>query len=120
MKKRDPKRDALIKKEKLLESKLSQSLKLMDAPSFYQTLRKILSIRIGRVCNHDKPSALSTSELVAILQKKNFSTDICDQTELLLQTCDNQEYAAENASETSLKEQFSKAEKLLKLLGAKR
>ena len=120
MKKRDPKRDALIKKEKLLEGKLSQSLKLMDAPSFYQTLRKILSIRIGRVCNHDKPSALSTSELVALLQKKKFSTDICDQTELLLQTCDNQEYAAENASEISLKEQFSKAEKLLKQLGAKR
>jgi hypothetical protein len=39
---------------------------------------------------------------------------------LLLQTCDNQEYAAENASEVSLKEQFSKAEKLLKQLGAKR
>ena len=74
MKKRDPKRDALIKKEKLLEGKLSQSLKLMDAPSFYQTPAQDLEhIRIGQVCNHDKPSALSTSELVHSSKEEIFN-----------------------------------------------
>ena len=92
----------------------------MDAPSFYQTLRKIISVRIGRICRHDKPSALSTTELIALLHSNKFPAEICEQTQILLQTCDSQEYAAENEPTTSLKDQIQHAEILLKQLQVKR
>jgi len=112
--KKDPRRDALLRKEKVLHGKLSNSLKLKDGSSFYQNLKKILRLRIGMACRHDHPAALSTHELIALLHKNNFPAEVCSETENLLEQCDDQEYAASSGSAQSLQVHYQQSTALLK------
>jgi len=112
--KKDPRRDALLRKEKVLHGKLSNSLKLKDGSSFYQNLKKILRLRIGMACRHDHPDALSTHELIALLHKNNFPAEVCSETENLLEQCDDQEYAASSGSAQSLQVHYQQSTALLK------
>jgi len=112
--KKDPRRDALLRKERVLQGKLSNAVKLKDGSSFYQNLRKILRLRIGMVCGHDHPAALSTHELIGLLQKNHFSSEVCSETENLLRQCDDQEYAASSGSAQSLQVHYQQSTALLK------
>jgi hypothetical protein len=112
--KKDPRRDALLRKERVLQGKLSNAVKLKDGSSFYQNLRKILRLRIGMVCGHDHPAALSTHELIGLLQKNHFSREVCSETENLLGQCDDQEYAASSGSSQSLQVHYLQSTALLK------
>jgi len=114
VRKKDPLRDALLRKERVLQGKLSNAVKLKDRSSFYQNLRKILRIRIGLVCGHDHPAALSTHELIGLLQKNHFSGEVCSETENLLSQCDDQEYAASSGSALALQAHYQQTTALLK------
>ena len=114
VRKKDPRRDALLRKERVLEGKLSSAVKLKDGSSFYQNLRKILRLRIGLVCGHDHPAALSTHELIELLQKNHFSGEVCSETENLLRQCDDEEYAASSGSAQALQVHYQQTTALLK------
>jgi hypothetical protein len=114
VRRKDPRRDALLRKERVLLGKLSSAVKLKDGSSFYQNLRKILQLRIGMVCEHDNPAALSTHELIGLLEKNHFSGEVCSETENLLRQCDNQEYAASSGSAQALQVHYQQTTALLK------
>ena len=114
VRKKDPRRDALLRKERVLQGKLSSAVKLKDGSSFYQNLRKILRLRIGLVCGHDHPAALSTHELIGLLQKNHFSGEVCSETENLLRQCDDEEYAANSGSAQALQVHYQQTTALLK------
>ena len=66
------------------------------------------------VCEHDHPAALSTHELIGLLEKNHFSGEVCSETENLLRQCDDQEYAASSGSTLDLQAHYQQTTVLLK------
>uniref|UniRef100_UPI00389A7EB8 BatD family protein n=1 Tax=Candidatus Chordibacter forsetii TaxID=3381758 RepID=UPI00389A7EB8 len=114
IRRRNPKLELRKQKEKLLDGKIREALKHKDTSGFHQALRRKIRLRVGIACDQTNTSALSSSEIIKLLKRKQFSENVVADILDLLQVCDDLEYAQNPNNVTTLELVFKKASATLK------
>ena len=113
LKGRNPKLEARMQKEKLLESKLRVALKHNDVSGFHQALRRRIRLRIGIACDQANTSALSSSEIVDLLHSKGYSEKVVSEILEVLKVCDDMQYAAASDEPNNIEITFQRTQTIL-------
>jgi hypothetical protein len=104
----------LKQKEKLLSLKIRDALKHKDVAGFYRNLSKSIKLRVGIACHYSNTQALSSSEVIHLLQNSSLSQEIVQEVIQLLNQCDEQEYAGSTSGKENLEVIFDKTQALMK------
>ena len=104
----------LKQKEKLLAQKTRDSLKHKDVAGFYRNLSKGIKLRVGIACHYSNTQALSSSEVIHLLQSSSLSQEIVQEVIQVLKQCDEQEYAGSTSGKEDLEVIFHKTQSLMK------
>jgi hypothetical protein len=104
----------LRQKEKLLALKTREALKHKDVAGFYRNLSKSIKLRVGIACHYSNTQALSSAEIIHLLQNSSISQEIVQEVIQLLKQCDEQEYAGSTSGKEDLEFIFHKTQSLMK------
>lgn len=113
IKRLNPKEEARRQREKHLETKTREALKHKDVSGFHQALRRRIRLRVGIACKHPNASALSSSEIINILNHKGYPSNLVNGIIELLKICDELEYAGSSSDVYSIEETYQKSQAIL-------
>lgn len=111
---RDPQLEGRLKKDKFLDRKIRESLKMKDRSGFHKSLRSRIRLKVGIACKHPNPSALSSSEIVNLLNEKDFPEALVSEVLNLLKICDDLEYAGSAHASSALESTFELSKSVLR------
>jgi len=114
MRNKDPWLEKLKLKDKALQVRLKDCVKLTDRDGFYQSLKRMIRLRITMIFPKTNISALSTSELINLLHTQGFPPNVTDEISQLLHLCETKEYAGSDRSDESLDSLFSRARQIIR------
>ncbi len=115
-KRRNPREEARRMREKQLESKAKDALRHKDISGLHQATRRRIRLRVGIACNRANTSALSSSEIISLLNRKGYSKEIVSEIIEILKTCDELEYAGEASRSSNIESTFQRSQAILKKL----
>ena len=113
IKRLNPREEARRQREKRLETKTREALKHKDVSGFHQALRRRIRLRVGIACKHPNASALSSSEIINLLNRKRYPTDLVNGIIELLKICDELEYAGGSNDVSGIEETYQKSQAIL-------
>jgi hypothetical protein len=95
---------------------LKKYLSYNDSKKFFRCYRSIIQFKVGLLQSHPNPYALSSDELIELLEKANKEKDLISKVRLLLIKFDDYEFAGVDQKTLNLKEEFRQALKIIKKL----
>lgn len=114
LKARNPRLEVRKQKERLLEAKARDALKHKDVSGVHQAIRRRIRLRVGIACDHSNTSALSSSEIITLLNASGYSDTIVHEIVELLKVCDESEYAGTSNGSSNIESTFQRAQAILK------
>ena len=111
---RNPRLEARKQKERLLETKAREALKHKDVPGLHQALRRRIRLRVGIACDQSNTSALSSTEIINLLNTSGYSDEIVGEVLQLLKICDESEYAGTSNEPSNIESTFQRSRAILK------
>ena len=113
IKRLNPREEARRQREKRLETKTREALKHKDVSGFHQALRRRIRLRVGIACKHPNASALSSSEIINLLNRKGYPADLVTGIIDLLKICDELEYAGGSNDVSGIEDTYQKSQAIL-------
>ena len=113
IKRLNPREEARRQREKRLETKTREALKHKDVSGFHQALRRRIRLRVGIACKHPNASALSSSEIINLLNRKGYPADLVTGIIDLLKICDELEYAGGSNNVSGIEDTYEKSQAIL-------
>ena len=113
VKRLNPREEARRQREKRLETKTREALKHKDVSGFHQALRRRIRLRVGIACKHPNASALSSSEIINLLNRKGYPADLVTGIIDLLKICDELEYAGGSNNVSGIEDTYEKSQAIL-------
>ena len=89
-------------------------MKHKDGTGFYRNLSKSIKLRVGITCHYSNTQALSSAEVIHLLQNSSLTQEIVQEVIQLLKKCDEQEYAGSTSGKEDLEVIFRKTQSLIK------
>lgn len=97
-----------------LRAAAKNAVRFNDPDAFHRAVRDAIRVQVGALVGHERPDALATDEILAVLRQREASQATLDETAEFLRTAETREFAAADTTDLPLGELMTQAKRLLK------
>lgn len=101
-----------------LRKEMKDARNLKDASRFFRATNRVIREIVGPIVNHERPQALASDDVIAILQQVNYSKQTQAEAKELLNAADAHEFAETNDKNIPLNEWFNRVHRLIRRIRA--